>query len=211
MVDLDKIEQNIQCVKGTMNLEGLDLTEECHNNLSRYALGEATFDEIMHDIYNKFNKAVYDEINNEIQSAIAERITEHPEELKVIMESTDPKYKQYYPYIQKALYSIWLSGTRELTEYEEQVLDELLDVDKCLKLLNRKWCGRGVVRDIIEKCEHIKSKRELTNNEYYVYQLALRKESAYKELEGRSLTEEESDIYDDWLNAEADDTGERLF
>ena len=208
MIDPDKIEQNIKCVEGTMNLEGLDLTEECHNNLSRYALGEATFDEIIHDICEKFNKVVYDEINNEIQFAIAERITEHPEELKAIMESNDPKY---YPYIQKALYNIWLSGTRELTEYEEQVLDELLDVDKCLKLLNRKWCGRGVVRAIIEKCEHIKSKRELTNNEYYVYQLALRKESAYTELEGRSLTEEESAVYDDWLNAEAEDTGERLF
>lgn len=29
--------------------------------------------------------------------------------------------------------------------------------------------------------------------------------------ETRDLTEEESRIYDDWLNAEAEDTGERLF
>ena len=29
--------------------------------------------------------------------------------------------------------------------------------------------------------------------------------------ETRDLTEEESDIYNDWLNAEAEDTGERLF
>ena len=58
MVDQDKIEQNIKCVKGTMNLEGLDLTEECHNNLSRYALGEATFDEIIQDICDKFQKSV---------------------------------------------------------------------------------------------------------------------------------------------------------
>lgn len=163
------------------------------------------------NIVEELNCAIWNEMKNDIQSLIIDRITEHPEELKAIMDSTDPKYKQYYPYIQEALYNIWLSGTRELTEYEEQVLDELLDVDKCLKLLNRKWCGHGVVRGIIEKCEHIKSKRELTNNEYYVYQLALRKESAYKELEGRSLTEEESAIYDEWLNAEADDTGERLF
>lgn len=131
---------------------------------------------------NELSAAALVEVENDVQSYIVKRITEHPEELKAIMESTDPKYKQYYPYIQKALYSIRLSGTRELTEYEEQVLDELLDVDKCLALLNRKWCGRGVVRDIIGKCEHIKSKRELTNNEYYVYQLALRKESAYSVL-----------------------------
>ena len=70
MIDPDKIEQNIKCVEGTMNLEGLDLTEECHKNLSRFAYGEATFDEIMHDIYNKFNKAVYDEIDKEIHNAL---------------------------------------------------------------------------------------------------------------------------------------------
>ena len=159
----------------------------------------------------ELSSAIWNEMKNDIRFRLVKRITEHPEELKAIMESDDPKYKQYYPYIQEALYNIYLYGARELTEYEAQVLDELLDVDKCLKLLNRKWCGRGVVRDIIEKCEHIKSKRELTNNEYYVYQLALRKESAYNELEGRSLTEEESEVYDSWINSQAENTGERLF
>lgn len=58
MIDPDKIEQNIKCVEGTMKLEGLDLTEECHKNLSRFAYGEATFDEIIHDICEKFQKSV---------------------------------------------------------------------------------------------------------------------------------------------------------
>lgn len=57
-MESDKHDQIIQCVEGTMNLEGLSLTEECHNNLSRYAFGEATFDEIIHDICEKFQKAV---------------------------------------------------------------------------------------------------------------------------------------------------------
>lgn len=115
MLDPDKIEQNIQCVKGTMKLEGLDLTEECHNNLSRYALGEATFDEIIHDICEKFNKVVYDEINNEIQSAIVERITEHPEELRKIMDSTDPNFIRCLTEEESAIYDDWLNAEAKVT------------------------------------------------------------------------------------------------
>ena len=76
MVDQDKIEQNIKCVEGTMKLEGLYLTEECHKNLSRFAYGEATFDEIIHDICEKFNKAVYDEINTEIKHILEDTNSE---------------------------------------------------------------------------------------------------------------------------------------
>lgn len=61
MSDLDKIEQNIQCVEGTMNLEGLSLSEEFRINLSRYGLGETTFDEILHEFYDKFYEPVEDE------------------------------------------------------------------------------------------------------------------------------------------------------
>lgn len=60
MIDPDKIEQNIKCVEGTMNLEGLSLAEEFRINLSRYGLGEATFDEILHEFYDKFYEPVED-------------------------------------------------------------------------------------------------------------------------------------------------------
>lgn len=59
-MDLDKHDQRIQCVEGTLNLEGLSLTEECRIILSRYGLGEATFDEILHEFYDKFYKPVED-------------------------------------------------------------------------------------------------------------------------------------------------------
>lgn len=45
------------------------------------------------------------------------------------------------------------------------------------------------------------------NNEFYT---ELRNQ-INNMINARDLTEEESDIYDDWLNAEAEHTGERLF
>ena len=59
-MNTDKIEQNIQCVGGTMKLEGLSLAEELRINLSRYGLGEAIFDEILHEFYDKFFEPVED-------------------------------------------------------------------------------------------------------------------------------------------------------
>lgn len=64
MLDPDKIEQNIQCVAGTMNLEGMSLSDDCKQGLSRYANGEIAFDDLLKELVNKFTKEVDDEVRN---------------------------------------------------------------------------------------------------------------------------------------------------
>ena len=59
-----------------------------------------------------------------------------------------------------------------------------------------------------EEVEDLMTKYNTTSKEYRYLMFAL---SEVVEQNTRSLTEKESAIYDDWLNAEAEKTGERLF
>lgn len=63
----NKIEQNIQCVEGTMNLEGLSLSDACKQGLSHYAYGEIAFDDLLKELVNKFTKEVNDEVRHSLE------------------------------------------------------------------------------------------------------------------------------------------------
>ena len=63
-MDSDKHDQMIQCVEGTMNLEGLSLSDACKQGLSRYAYGEIAFNDLLKELVNKFTKEVDDEVRH---------------------------------------------------------------------------------------------------------------------------------------------------
>jgi len=54
----DKIhKQRVQCVAGTMAIEGLTLSEASRRNLERYASGQANFQQIMAELKAKYQRA----------------------------------------------------------------------------------------------------------------------------------------------------------
>ena len=59
-----------------------------------------------------------------------------------------------------------------------------------------------------EEVEDLMTKYNTTSKEYRYFMFAL---SEVVEQNTRSLTEKESAVYDDWINSQAEETGERLF
>ena len=55
---IDKLhKQRVQSVAGTMEIEGLTLSEAGRRNLDRYASGQANFQQIMADLKAKYQRA----------------------------------------------------------------------------------------------------------------------------------------------------------
>ena len=54
----DKIhKQRVQCVAGTMAIEGLTLSEASKRNLDRYASGQANYKQIIAELKAKYQRA----------------------------------------------------------------------------------------------------------------------------------------------------------
>lgn len=94
-----------------------------------------------------------------------------------------------------------------MTEFDKKVNELTAAVEEEIdKAIHNALIQRIV--DHPEEVEDLMTKYNTTSKEYRYLMFAL---SEVVEQNTRSLTEKESAVYDDWLNAEAEDTGERLF
>ena len=50
----DLVEQRIKSVSGTLAIEGIELSEQSINNINRYASGEASFEQILREIKDRY-------------------------------------------------------------------------------------------------------------------------------------------------------------
>lgn len=50
----DLVEQRIKSVSGTLAIEGIELSEQSINNINRYASGEATYEQILKEIKDRY-------------------------------------------------------------------------------------------------------------------------------------------------------------
>ena len=140
-------------------------------------------------------------------------VVKNPSEVEKMLKVDNVENQEYYPQIMRCLSTLQLLTFRDLTDFEQEMLDYFIDIDYFEQHLERKYCGIGLIRTVIDRCERVVRKRKLTDRETKLYNLACHRyelKQKYQELI-RNLTEEESAIYDDWLNAEAKKTGERLF
>ena len=159
---------------------------------------------------NELTAAVLVEIEKDIQEALVKRIANHPNEIVDFMKTGQKLNSAQNSSLCRALNTVQFQY-RDLTEEEQELSKQFLDIEWCATKLSRKHCGKALAKEIMEQCEYIASKRQLNVDEYNVYCLA-KQVLGSSELYGqRNLTEEESTIYDDWINSHAKKTGERLF
>lgn len=50
-----EIEQRIKFVAGTLAIENIELSEQSINNINRYASGEATYEQLLSEIKDRYN------------------------------------------------------------------------------------------------------------------------------------------------------------
>lgn len=50
----DLVEQRIKSVSGTLAIEDIELSEQSINNINRYASGEASFEQILREIKDRY-------------------------------------------------------------------------------------------------------------------------------------------------------------
>ena len=51
----DLVEQRIKSVSGTLAIDGIELSEQSINNINRYASGEATYEQLLSEIKDRYN------------------------------------------------------------------------------------------------------------------------------------------------------------
>ena len=50
----DLVEQRIKSVSGTLAIENIELSEQSINNINRYVSGEATYEQILKEIKDRY-------------------------------------------------------------------------------------------------------------------------------------------------------------
>lgn len=50
----DLVEQRIKSVSGTLAIEGIELSEQSINNINRYVSGEATYEQLLNEIKDRY-------------------------------------------------------------------------------------------------------------------------------------------------------------
>ena len=159
---------------------------------------------------NELTAALLAEMEKDIQEALVKRIANNPNEIVDFMKTGLKLNSAQNSSLCRALNTVQLQY-RALTEEEQELAKQFLDIEWCVTKLSRKHCGKALAKEIMKQCEYIASKRQLNVDEYNVYCLAKQVLGPSELYDQRNLTEEESAIYDEWLDAEAEDTGERLF
>ena len=52
----EEVKQKIKYVSGTLEIEGIELSEQSITNINRYASGEATYEQILEEIKDRYKK-----------------------------------------------------------------------------------------------------------------------------------------------------------
>lgn len=91
-------EYMMNVVKGTLALEGIELSEQSIENLDQYASGEKSFDELLSEIKEKYNHNENKSrgnkttsINNSVASARMEGLDPTPEDIELIKQFVEHK------------------------------------------------------------------------------------------------------------------------
>lgn len=53
-MDADLVERRIKSVSGTLAIEGIELSEKTIDNLNRYVSGEATYEQLLSEIKDRY-------------------------------------------------------------------------------------------------------------------------------------------------------------
>lgn len=95
-------EYMLNVVKGTLALEGIELSEQSIENLDQYASGEKSFDELLSEIKEKYNHnenklhdnktmSIQNSINNAVASARMEGLDPTLEDIELIKRFVEHK------------------------------------------------------------------------------------------------------------------------
>lgn len=91
-------EYMMNVIRGTLALEGIELSEQSIENLDQYASGEKSFDELLSEIKEKYNHNENKSrgnkttsINNSVASARMEGLDPTPEDIELIKRFVEHK------------------------------------------------------------------------------------------------------------------------
>lgn len=51
----EEVQKRIKYVSGTLAIEGIELSEQSITNINRYASGEATYEQLLNEIKDRYN------------------------------------------------------------------------------------------------------------------------------------------------------------
>ena len=51
----EELQKRIESVSGTLAIEGIELSKQSIDNINRYAVGEATYEQLLNEIKDRYN------------------------------------------------------------------------------------------------------------------------------------------------------------